>query len=36
MHTTYTTKMEKKYPETKGTLNNFNIIYVLSTIPETN
>ena len=36
IHTTYTTKPEKKYPETKGTLNNFNIIYVLSTVQETN
>ena len=33
---THTTKLEKKYPETKGTLNNFNIIYVLSTLQETN
>ena len=36
IHTTYTIKLEKKYPETKDTLNNFNIIYVLSTVQETN
>ena len=34
IHTTYTTKLEKKYPETKGTLNNVNIIYVLSTVQK--
>ena len=32
----HTTKREKKYLETKGTLNNFNIIYVSSTVQETN
>ena len=36
IHTTYTTKLEKKYPETKGTLNNINIIYVISTVQVTN
>ena len=25
IHTTYTIKLEKKYPETKGTFNNLNI-----------
>lgn len=34
IHATYTTKPEKKYPETKCILNNFNIIYVLSTVQK--
>jgi len=32
----HTTKLEKKYLEIKGILNNFNIIYVLSTVQEKN